>query len=463
MEVDMYFQQFKVEGLGCLSYMIGCPQDGRAIVVDPKRDINDYLKAAQLNKLKITGIIETHVHADHISGATELSRQTGAPIQIGYGSPVDYDHLPLNDGDQIILGNSKIEIISTPGHTPHSISLAITDLSRGDLVEMLLTGDLLFVGSIGRPDLAGGELLDEQIRNSYHSLRVKLDKFPDYVEIYPAHGAGSLCGAGISAKPSSTLGFERQTNPFMQLDFAPFKEQLLENTPHRPINFTHIINTNLRGPELIQNLDSVSEYNSLTCKKFLAENPENVLIDLREATAFGGAHIPGSFNIGSAPNSALWVGNVVKPESEILLLANNKQEIDSAVTHFRRVGYDKIKGYITGLMGWILAAEETGFLPQITVHSLHHVLDKYSNHMVLDVRNEQEWLTGHIEGAKHLPLPELINQGFSCDLNQHLSVICMSGYRSNIAASILKQRGHKNVYSVIGGMNTWKSAGYERV
>lgn len=457
----MYFQQFKVEGLGCLSYMIGCPQDGRAIVVDPKRDINDYLKAAQLNKLKITGIIETHVHADHISGAAELSRQTGAPIQIGYGSPVDYDHLPLNDGDQIILGNSKIEIISTPGHTPHSISLAITDLSRGNLVEMLLTGDLLFVGSIGRPDLAGGELLDEQIKNSYHSLRVKLDKYPDYVEIYPAHGAGSLCGAGISAKPSSTLGFERQTNPFMQLDFAPFKEQLLQNTPHRPINFTHIINTNLNGPELIQNLDSVCEYNTLTCKNFLVENPDNVLIDLREATAFGGAHIPGSFNIGSAPNSALWVGNVVKPESEILLLANNKPEIDAAITHFRRVGYDKIKGYITGLMGWILAAEETGFLPQITIHSLHHVLEKYSNHMVLDVRNEQEWHTGHIESAQHLPLPELINQGLSCDLDQHLSVICMSGYRSNIAASILKQRGYKNVYSVIGGMSTWKSAGYE--
>ena len=457
----MLFQQFKVEGLGCLSYLIGCPQDGRAIVVDPKRDIDDYLRAAHINKLRITGIIETHVHADHISGAAELSHQTGAPIHIGDGSPVDYDHLPLLDGDEIVIGNAKIRVVATPGHTPNSISLALTDLARGDLVEILLTGDLLFVGSIGRPDLAGGELLEEQIRNAYHSLRVKLDEFPDYVEVYPAHGAGSLCGAGISAKPSSTLGFERRTNPFMQVDFEDFRNQLRLNTPHRPINFTHIINTNLQGPKLIEDLPVISEYKPLTCKNFLASDPDKRLIDLREATSFGGAHIPGSFNIGMAPNSATWIGNVVKPESELLLLANNHQEIESATIMFRRVGYDNIKGYIIGLNSWILAAEETGFLPQITVHSLHHVLEKYNNHMVLDVRNEQEWTGGHIENAEHLPLPELINQGFNNNLDQHISVICMSGYRSNIAASILKQRGYKNVYSVIGGMSTWKAAGYK--
>ncbi|MCK5680250.1 MBL fold metallo-hydrolase, partial [bacterium] len=354
------------------------------------------------------------------------------------------------------MGNSKIEIISTPGHTPHSISLALTDLNRGNLVEMLLTGDLLFVGSIGRPDLAGGELLEEQIKNAYHSLRTKLEKFPDYVEIYPAHSAGSLCGAGISSKPSSTLGFERLTNPFLQLDFAQFREQLRQNTPHRPINFSHIIKTNMQGPTLTQELSSINEYNPLTCKNFLATTPENILIDLREATAFGGAHIPGSFNIGMAPNSATWVGNVVKPESEILLLANNHQEIEKAVIMFRRVGYDNIVGYMNGLNSWIMAAEETGFLPQISVHSLQHVLEKHTNHIVLDVRNEQEWQSGHIDKAQHLPLPQLINQGFSCEIDQHISIICMSGYRSNIAASILKQRGYKNVYSVIGGMSTWK-------
>ncbi|MBN2807944.1 MAG: MBL fold metallo-hydrolase [Deltaproteobacteria bacterium] len=458
----MLFQQFKVEGLGCLSYLIGCPQDGRAIVVDPKRDIEDYLQAAQINKLKITAIIETHVHADHISGAPELSHQTGAPIYIGAGSPISYAHHPLNDGDEMVVGNAKLKVVATPGHTPHSISLAITDLARGDLVEMLLTGDLLFVGSIGRPDLAGGELLEEQIRNAFHSLKVKLGQFEDYVEVYPAHGAGSLCGAGISAKPSSTLGFERRTNPFMQLDFADFRKLLSQNTPHRPVNFTHIIETNKQQAQLTENLPVISEYNPVTCRKFIDSDPDNnLIIDLREATAFGGAHIPGSFNIGMAPNSATWIGNVVKPESTLLLLANNHEDIENAVTMFRRVGYDNIKGFIVGLSGWILAAEETGFLPQITVHSLHHVLEKYSNHRVLDVRNEAEWLSGHIETAEHLPLPELIKETFAGDPEEHISVICMSGYRSNIAASMLKQRGFKNVYSVIGGMSTWKAAGYK--
>ncbi len=459
----MFFQQFKVEGLGCLSYMIGCPLDGRAIVVDPKRDIDEYLHIARINKMKITGIIETHVHADHVSGAAELSYQTGAPIHLGAGSPVEYKYMPLNDGDEMVLGNARIRVLATPGHTPNSISLAITDLSRGDFVEMLLTGDLLFVGSIGRPDLAGGELLEEQIRNAYHSLNVRLAEFPDYVEVYPAHGAGSLCGAGISAKPSSTLGFERKTNPFLKLDFDAFRAALTQTTPHRPINFTHIINTNIRGAKLLKELPQISEYKPTTCKQFLNENQNRKLIDLREATAFGGAHIPGSLNIGLAPNSATWIGNVVEPENELLLLGNNRQEIDNAATMFRRVGYDRIKGCIIGMSGWILEAEETGFLPQITVHSLHHVISKYSNHLVLDVRNQQEWESGHIAGATHLPLPELINQGFSRDPEQHISVICMSGYRSNIAASLLKQRGYKNVYSVIGGMSTWKAAGYETV
>jgi glyoxylase-like metal-dependent hydrolase (beta-lactamase superfamily II)/rhodanese-related sulfurtransferase len=456
----MFFQQFKVEGLGCLSYMLGCPLDGRAVVVDPKRDIGDYLDCARTNKMKITAIIETHVHADHVSGAAELSYQTGAPIHLGAGSPVEYDFKPLNDGDEMVLGNVKIRFISTPGHTPNSVSLAVTDLARGDFVEMLLTGDLLFVGSIGRPDLAGGELLEEQIRNAYNSLNVKLAEFPDYVEVYPAHGAGSLCGAGISAKPSSTLGYERQTNPFLKLDFEAFRRELTGTTPHRPINFSHIIETNIRGAKLLKELPSISEYKPTTCKQFLAADQNRRLIDLREATAFGGAHIPKSLNIGLAPNSATWIGNVVEPSSELLLLGNSRAEVEQATTMFRRVGYDDIRGYLIGLNSWILEAEDTGFLPQITVHSLKKVLEKYSNHMVLDVRSEIEWATGHIENAVHLPLPQLIARDIDQDLDQHISVICMSGYRSNIGASILKQRGYRNVYSVIGGMSTWRAAGY---
>ncbi|NIA19049.1 MAG: MBL fold metallo-hydrolase [Xanthomonadaceae bacterium] len=457
----MFFQQFKVMGLGCLSYMIGCPQDGQVIVVDPKRDIKDYLLTAKQNKMKISHIIETHVHADHISGARELQQATGATIYIGAGSPVFYDHQPLKDQDIFSIGNVKMQIIATPGHTPHSISLAIADLSRSDLPQMLLTGDLLFVGSIGRPDLAGSELLDEQIRNLYNSLYTKLSRFGDYVEIYPAHGEGSLCGAGLSAKPSSTLGYERHTNPYLKLSREEFKKALEQNQPHRPQNFSYIIESNRQGAVIEEKLPVPRQKNPTAIASYLQDPEQYALVDLREAAAFGGAHIPGSLNIGLSPNSATWLGNVINPEKNIILLADSQEQILQAIASFRRVGYDQIIGYCLGLSDWILNGRETGFLPQISIHALQKVLTKYGNHTVIDVRTPREWQAGHLEKAIPLPLPQLIAEGITLDLNDHISVICGSGYRSNIAGSMLKSKGYKNVYSVIGGMMAWKRAGFK--
>jgi len=453
--MKMFFKQIKVEGLGCLSYIIGCPKDGRAFVVDPKRDIDDYLKIADENGLKITGVIDTHVHADHISGSHELKAQTGATIFVHENADVEYEHSPLKDGDQIEIGNVKIDVVYTPGHTPNAVTLAVTDKSRGDNPELLLTGDLLFVGSIGRPDLAGGELLDEQINNLYKSLHEKLDKFPDLVEIYPAHGEGSLCGSGLSAKPSSTLGYERKTNPYFNLSFDDFKNELTKTIPFRPKNFTHIIAQNKKGASLLSNLQPVIKFKFADLKNYLEKS--NTLVDLRDATSFGGAHIAGSVNIGLTPKAGTWLGAVVEPENEIALLAHSKQDIDDEIIQFRRVGYDRIAGFFLGLSEWIAKGEDIGFLPQLSIHGLNKVLKKYSNHHVVDVRTDQEWNGGHIKGAIHLPLPKFINKGISLEKEDHISIICGSGYRSNIAASILKSKGFKYVYSVIGGMNAWKT------
>ena len=451
----MFFKQIKVEGLGCLSYVVGCPKDGRAFVVDPKRDIDDYLKIADENGLKITGVIDTHIHADHISGSQELKAQTGATIYVHENADVEYEHSTLKDGDQIEIGNVKIDVIYTPGHTPNAVTLAVTDKSRGDDPELLLTGDLLFVGSVGRPDLAGGELLDEQINNLYKSLHEKLGKFPDLVEIYPAHGEGSLCGSGMSAKPSSTLGYERKTNPFFKLSFDDFKNELNRITPFRPKNFTHIITQNKKGASLLSSLQPVIKLKFTDLKKSLEKG--NPLVDLRDTTSFGGAHIAGSINIGLTPKAGTWLGTVVDPENEIALLAYSKQDIDDEIIQFRRVGYDRIIGFFIGLSDWIAKGEDTGFLPQLSIHGLNRVLKKYSNHHVIDVRTDQEWNEGHIKGAIHLPLPKLINKGISLEKEDHISMICGSGYRSNIAASILKSKGFEHVYSVIGGMNAWKT------
>jgi len=450
----MFFKQFKVEGLGCLSYMIGCPLSRQAVVVDPKRDIDDYLQTAAASGMTITGIIDTHVHADHISGAQELRAATGAPIYMYHAAGVPYEHRSLREGDRLTVGKAVIECVATPGHTPHAVTLAVTDRARGSTPQMLLTGDLLFVGSIGRPDLAGGELLDEQVENLYRSLHEKLGVFPDLVEIYPAHGEGSLCGSGISAKPSSTLGFERATNPYFKLSFDEFKKTLTSSLPVRPKNFSHIISQNRQGPALVRNLPVPRRLTITEIKKALADHA--VILDIREAAAFGGAHIPGSINVGFSPQSPTWLGMVVDPVAELVIIASSLSDAQKAILDFRRAGYDRILGYHAGMNDWIFHGEQVGFLPQLSVHGLKEVLKKYPNHVVLDVRTPDEWAVGHITGAVHVPLQQVIEKGVDLSVDDHISVVCRTGYRANIAASVLKARGFKHVYTVIGGMTAWE-------
>jgi glyoxylase-like metal-dependent hydrolase (beta-lactamase superfamily II)/rhodanese-related sulfurtransferase len=449
----MFFQQIKVEGLGCFSYLIGCPQDGRVFVVDPKRDSDDYLSIADENGLTISGIIDTHVHADHISGAHELRAHTGAPIYISEEADVDYEHEVLRDGDRFELGSVLIEVIYTPGHTPNSVTLAVSDKARGASPEMIMTGDLLFVGSIGRPDLGGGERLDEQIANEYASLHEKLGKLPDLVEVYPAHGAGSLCGAGLSAKPSSTLGFERATDPYFSFSFDQFKTELTRTTPVRPKNFSYIIAQNKKGPLLLKDLPAVDHFDYNALKRFVDDG--KTLVDLRDAASFGGAHIPGSINIGFSPQLANWFGMSIDPQEELALIAGRKSDSEDTLVHLRRAGYDCIAGYFIGIADWIAHGEETGFLPQFSVHRLKSILAE-DGHYVIDVRTEQEWSAGHIKGARHIPIQDIIAHGLNLGKEDHISVICGSGYRSNIAGSLLKARGYLRINSVIGGMNAWK-------
>ncbi|MBN2785795.1 MAG: MBL fold metallo-hydrolase, partial [Pontiellaceae bacterium] len=325
----MLFQQFTVEGLGCFSYLIGCPQAGRAVVIDPRRDVDCYLEAARRNGVKITAVVDTHVHADHVSGAHELRHRVGADINMGAGSPVEFPFTPLSPGNRTTIGAVAIEVLGTPGHTPHAISLAVTDLSRGTIPQLLLTGDLLFVGGVGRPDLAGQELLEEQIAHLYHSLHHQLGRFEDYIEVYPAHGAGSLCGSGLSAKPSSTLGYERQVNPYLQLDQVKFTALMRRERPPKPRNFDTIIAMNRHGAKL---LDDLPTPHPLTAVQLDAarRDPGIAIIDLRESSAFGGAHIPGSLNIGMSANAPTWLGSVVDTGKDLVLIANDTEQIEAA-------------------------------------------------------------------------------------------------------------------------------------
>jgi len=456
----MYFNQISVDGMGCLSYAIGCPRAKAMAVVDPKRDIQDYLTIAREEGMQITHVFNTHLHADHVSGDQELKLATGADIYIHESAPVTYTHKDLKEGDTFEIGAAKIEVLHTPGHTPNSVSLLVTDKIRAEEPQMLLTGDLLFVGDIGRPDLPGAEILDEQVENLYQSLYVKLAKYPDHLEVFPAHGQGSLCGRGMSAKKSSTLGYERRANPMLGFaSFDAFKADVMSAFPVRPKSFSHIIQTNLKGAAT---LDACPIDKRLTPKQFEEMMADGaVIIDARDSAAFGGFHIPGSINIGFEKQLANWVGMVVDPDSEVILVVDDRADYDRMVTELHRIGYDMIFGYLSGgIMAWLMSGRPVDQLEQISPQQLKSQLEK-SNLRIIDVRTPAEWDGGRIKWAEHFPLSDILDRKLpKAEKSENLVLQCGSGYRSNIAASILKQAGYANVKSLAGGIFAWSNAGF---
>lgn len=453
----MFFRQFKVEGLGCYSYMIGCPAAGVACVVDPERHVGQYLEAAQANGMQITDVIDTHLHADHITGSAELAARTGATVHVHPGVQAAYPHKPLKDGQRLRFGTAELEVLETPGHTPNSVTLALTDHSRSGDVMAILTGDLMFVGEIGRPDLAGADMLESQVHSLYESLYKKLSRFPDWTEVYPAHGEGSLCGRGMSAKPMTTLGFERRHNPLLKgMKFEDFRSVMTGGFQMRPASFAAIVETNRRGPALLSEAPAFTAL--ATGEVEVAVRNGAKLVDTRTQTAFGAAFLPGAINIGGAPSSVNWLGMVVDSESDIIIVADSEAGAQESARRFRRAGYDRLIGYLSdGVAGWAIRGKPLDHLPQLTPAGLKHVLEKYSDHVVLDVRTVPEWQAGHIEGAVHKPLSDLIAGELDVDKDTHITAVCGSGYRSNIAGSVLKSRGYAQVFSLIGGMTAWNA------
>ncbi len=460
----MYFKQIIAEGLGCFSYIIGCPMARKCIVVDPKRDIQEYLDISQNEGMKITHIIETHIHADHVSGNQELRSITGADIYLHESAPARFEHKKLKEGDRIEFGNVRLEILHTPGHTPHSISILVSDLSRSEEPWMILTGDLLFVGDIGRPDLAGEEILDEQIRNLYDSLYNKLGRFPGRIEVFPAHGEGSLCGGGMSAKQSSTIGYERHNNPLLQLgSMDEFVRKIKEiGFPPRPKSFSKIIEINSNGAPLLEKCPITRRLDPIQFKKMIKDGA--VVIDTRDSFAFGGGHIPGSINIGFEKGLANWVGMAVEPGSDILLIVDSEERYNEMLVHLHRIGYDNVLGYLHGGMSsWKLMGFEIDYLPQISVHELKEKMEKKDVGYIVDVRTDPEWEQFHIKNAIHIPLHDILDNKIDLPKEREIIVYCRSGYRGNIAASHLKRIGYKDVKNLAGAITAWVNAGYEVV
>jgi glyoxylase-like metal-dependent hydrolase (beta-lactamase superfamily II)/rhodanese-related sulfurtransferase len=439
----MQLKRYFIEGLAHASYLFGA--EGEAAVVDPKRDVDDYLADATALGLRIVAVLNTHPHADFASGFPELAARTGAKIYTSHRAPVKYDRVPARDGQRIRVGSLEVEMVETPGHSPDSLSFLVREGGRPTAV---FTGDLLFVNDVGRPDLRDADADPGDMANQlYDSLFGKTLALPGDVKIYPAHGAGSLCGRALGSAPFSTVEQELRLNWAAQIkDRAEFVKQMTANLPDRPAYFSYDVGVNLRGATPFSQLPPLRPLTEAELKQ--ASRDGAAVIDTRPASFFGASHFPGSLNIGLG--SALfstWVGFLVPGGTSIALVVGTADAAAQARLELARIGFDNVVGYIEAA-----ALKETQQLSQLSVCDLKGGLQRGDAPTVLDVRTPGEWAGGHISAARHIPLPKLPASLGQLPKDGPLAVMCGSGYRSSIAASLLRARGFTRVQNVIGGM-----------
>ena len=450
----MYFEQFYLGCLAHASYLFG--SEGEAVVVDPQRDIEIYLDAAQKQQLQIRHIFETHLHADFVSGHQELAARTGATIYIGKAAGATFPHIALGDGFELRVGKLRIDVLETPGHTPESICLVLTDEEKSPAPWAALTGDTLFIGDVGRPDLSTTHTPQQLAGLLYDSLHNKLLTLPNDVQVYPAHGAGSLCGRNMRSERSSTIGTERLTNYALQIKSRDeFIRQLTTNLPARPEYFLEDAAINRAGAPSLADLPELTPIPVTQLKSMLEHGA--IALDVRPAEQFAAAHVPGSINIALSGQFASWAGAVLGTAARLVLIGETPEQISEARTRLARVGIEDLPGYLEGgIEGWKRAGFPLAQLQQVTVQELS-TRRQSGGLQVLDVRREGEWQAGHIGGADWYPLDRFKAALPQLEQNAPIAVHCKSGYRSMIACSLLQRAGY-NVINVIGGFDAWEQA-----
>lgn len=448
----MYFEQFYLGCLAHASYLFG--SDGEAVVVDPQRDVEIYLEAAQKQNLKIRHIFETHLHADFVSGHKELAARTGATIFIGKAADATFPHIAVNDGFELQVGKVRVRVLETPGHTPESCCFIISNEERSREPWAALTGDTLFIGDVGRPDLSKTHTPQQLAGLMYDSLHQKLMALPNEVLVYPAHGAGSLCGRNMRAERSSTIGTERLTNYALQIKSRDeFVRQMTSNLPARPDYFLEDAAINRAGADSLAELPQLAPVSAAKLKAMLEHGA--VALDVRPAEQFAGGHVPGSINIALSGQFASWAGAVLGLSSRPVLIAETADQLSEARLRLARVGVEELPGYLDGgVEGWKQAGFTLARLAQITVEELS---TRLSDLQVLDVRRQGEWDAGHIASADWYPLDRFKAALPQLQQNATIAVHCKSGYRSMIACSLLQRAGY-NVINVIGGLDAWEQA-----
>ncbi|MGA8667742.1 MAG: rhodanese-like domain-containing protein [Candidatus Dormiibacterota bacterium] len=455
----MIFEQYYLECLSQASYLIADETTGRAIVIDPRRDVGEYLESAKAHHATIELVIETHFHADFLSGHLELAAATGAEIAFGARAEPEFTARALRDGERIALGQVTLEIRETPGHTPESISIVVYEHPDDTVPYGVLTGDTLFIGDVGRPDLLSsvGTTSDELANLLYDSLRNKLMTLPDETRLFPGHGAGSACGKNLSSELSSTIGEQRTGNYALQpMSREEFIHVVTEGQTAPPEYFAYDAARNREAHQLLSEHEHPAAMTIDTAREHAGQGA--ILLDTRDPGAFAAGNLVGSVNVGLEGRFAQYVGSVVHPDEKVVLLAEPGTELEAKV-RLGRIGYDHVVGFVENLYEVFQEHPElvqTG--SRLTVHAFEERRRTISALQVVDVRNPSETDEGSIPGASILPVPRLRDLMQTLDRSRPTVVFCAGGYRSSIAASLLRRAGFGDVSDILGGYHAWESA-----
>ncbi|MGH7664625.1 MAG: MBL fold metallo-hydrolase [Gemmatimonadaceae bacterium] len=457
------------------SYLIACQRSREAIVIDPNRDIERYLDAARATGASITQVAETHVHADFVSGSRELARRTGARLLLSGegGDEWQYAFAPeegarlLRDGDSFMIGDVRFDVVHTPGHTPEHLSFIVTDAAATHVPMGLVSGDFVFVGDVGRPDLleraANVPGTAEQGARLLHRSLQKIARLPDHVQLWPGHGAGSACGRALGAVPSSTLGYERITNwAFGIADEAAFVNAVLAGQPDPAPYFAEMKRVNLEGPPVVGERASPASLSAAELDG-IVDNAGATVIDIRSAQAFAAAHVPGTLNIPLGRSFVEWAGWLVPRGSDISLIADGlaAEHVDEAVLTLSLIGLDRVLGFFGD--GVLEERARLGgrveAMPEMNIVELGDTLGSADGVSVVDVRTPAEWRAGHLPGVANIPLAQLAQRMAGLPRDRPLLIHCQSGGRSSIGTSLLRASGLTNAVNLSGGFAAWQGAG----
>jgi glyoxylase-like metal-dependent hydrolase (beta-lactamase superfamily II)/rhodanese-related sulfurtransferase len=451
----MHLEQFYLGCLAHASYLVG--SEGVAAVIDPQRDVDVYLQTASRLGLRVAHVIETHLHADFVSGHRELAERTGAQICLGEGSGAAFPHLAVRDGHRLCFGRCVLEILQTPGHTVESICLLLTDLDRSPAPWAAFTGDTLFVGDVGRPDLSPNHTPQQLAGLLYDSLHGKLLKLPDEIEIFPAHGAGSLCGRQMGSERSSTIGRERRFNYALQARTREeFIHLLTDSLPPRPEYFGRDVELNRQGAAPLETLPPPQPLSAAEVRQL--QSGGAVVLDTRPLMEFAVAHVPGSVHVALSGQFASWAARLIGLDRRIVLVASDQDQLRESRMRLARVGMERVVGCLgDGVAGWIRGGQDLDYIPQITVQEFAE-LRRNEPLTVLDVREPGEVAAGAIDGSIRIPLGSLAGRAREIAAPGLLVVHCKGGYRSSIATSLLRRAGFRDIANLTGGYDAWQAS-----